>query len=140
MALGHKCKKSYRDLVLKRGSVKMQVYGKWYSQKGPTWTFFTDGQFLSIPHVSLMLDLQWQRQREIEWEKERERERRQITSFRKIRREKVSRVFFFRFCHFFPMKSFPDQSYITSTKKSPGRKVCPLKTFSEGTLIYVRNL
>ena len=28
MALVNKCKKSYRELILKRGSVKMQVYGK----------------------------------------------------------------------------------------------------------------
>ena len=47
MALGHKYKKSYRELVLKRESVKMQVHGKSRSQIGPT--FFTDGQFLPIP-------------------------------------------------------------------------------------------
>ena len=28
MVLGDKCKKSYRELILKRGSEKMQVYGK----------------------------------------------------------------------------------------------------------------
>ena len=49
MALGHKCKKSYIELVLKRQSVKMQVYGKSQSQMGPTWIFFTDSQFLPIP-------------------------------------------------------------------------------------------
>ena len=49
MALGHKCRKSYMELVLKRGSVKMQVYGKSQSQMGPGWIFFTDGQFLPIP-------------------------------------------------------------------------------------------
>ena len=35
MALGHKYKKSYRELVLKRESVKMQVHGKSRSQIGP---------------------------------------------------------------------------------------------------------
>ena len=49
MALGHKCKKSYIKLVLKRQSVKMQVYGKSQSQMGPRWIFFTDSQFLPIP-------------------------------------------------------------------------------------------
>ena len=49
MALGHKCKKSYRELVLKRESEKMQVYGKSQPQMGPDGFFFTDSQFLPIP-------------------------------------------------------------------------------------------
>ena len=80
---------------------------------------------------------------ETERDRVREREREsgdKLPHLGKFVGKKFRGFFFFRFCHFFPMKSFPDQSYITSTKKSPGRKVCPLKTFSEGTLIYVRNL
>ena len=46
--------------------------------------------------------------------------------------------FFLRFRHFFPLKCFPDQNYLTPTKKSPCRKFCPTNTISEDTLIYVK--
>ena len=54
-----------------------------------------------------MLDLQWQRERESETEREREREGEEINSLRKTSTWK-SFEFFFRFCHFFAMKYFPE--------------------------------
>ena len=46
--------------------------------------------------------------------------------------------FFLRFRHFFPMKCFPDQNYLSQTKKYPCQKFCPTNTISEDTLIYVK--
>ena len=139
MTLSHKCKKSYRELVLKRENVKMQVYGKSRYQMGPPrWTFFTDGQFLPIPcelvfifdKITYYLCLICNG---------RERERGGgITSSRKTSSGKSFEVFFLRFRHFFPVKCFPDQNYISPTKKSPCRNVCSPNTSSEDAMIYVK--
>ena len=56
MALGHKCKTSYRQLVLRRGSVKMQLYGKSRSQMRPRWVFLLMVIFYQF-HVSLFSSL-----------------------------------------------------------------------------------
>ena len=72
VALGYKCKKSYRELVLKRRSMKMHMYGKLRSQMGPRKIFllmvnfyqFQVNLFSSLTRLLitllLMLDLQWQ--------------------------------------------------------------------------------
>ena len=146
MALGHKYKKSYRELVLKRESVKMQVHGKSRSQIGPWWTFFTDGQFLPIPcelvfifdKITYYLCLICNgREREVGGGG---RLGGEITSFRKTSSGKSFEVFFLRFRHFFHMKCFPDQNYIAPTKKPPCRKVCPPNTSSKDKWFMLKNL
>ena len=75
-------------------------------------------------------------ERESVWERERERERK-LPHWRKLLQGKFLR-FFLRFRHFFPMKCFPDQNYLSPTKKYPCQKFCPTSTISEDTLIYVK--
>ena len=77
-----------------------------------------------------------ERRRERVCEKEKERERK-LPHWRKLLQGKFWR-FFSRFCHFFPMKCFPDQNYLSQKKKSRSRKFCPTNTISEDTLIYVK--
>ena len=76
-----------------------------------------------------------ERERVCVWERERERE--EITSLKKTSSGKILKIFS-RFCHFFPMKCFPDQNYLSPTKKYPCQKFCPTNTISEDTLIYVK--
>ena len=72
------------------------------------------------------------------WEKrERKKERGNYLIEENFSREKFE-GFFLRFCHFFPMKCFPDQNYLSPTKKYPCQKFCPTNTISEDTLIYVK--
>ena len=68
---------------------------------------------------------------------EKEKEREEITSLKKTSSGKILKIFS-RFCHFFPMKCFPDQNYLSPTKKYPCQKFCPTNTISEDTLIYVK--
>ena len=77
-----------------------------------------------------MPDLQWQRDGE---------GKRKLHHRGKLCQGKVA-SFFFSFRHFFPMKCFPDQNYLSAMQNSPCRKVCLTNTFSEDTLIYVKNL
>ena len=79
-----------------------------------------------------------ERRRERVCVRERKREReRKLPHWRKLLQGKFLR-FFLRFRHFFPMKCFPDQNYLSPTKKSPCQKFCPTNTISEDTLIYVK--
>ena len=96
MTLSHKCKKSYRELVLKRENVKMQVYGKSRYQMGPPrWTFFTDGQFLPIPcELVFIFDKITYYLCLICNGRERERGGEELLHLGKRRQGKVSRCFF----------------------------------------------
>ena len=95
MTLSHKCKKSYRELVLKRENVKMQVYGKSRYQMGPRWTFFTDGQFLPIPcELVFIFDKITYYLCLICNGRERERGGEELLHLGKRRQGKVSRCFF----------------------------------------------
>ena len=76
-------------------------------------------------------------ERESVWERERERERGNYLIEENFFRENFE-GFFLRFRHFFPMKCFPDQNYLSPTKKYPCQKFCPTNTISEDTLIYVK--
>ena len=70
-------------------------------------------------------------------ERERKKERGNYLIEETFSREKFE-SFFLRFRHFFPMKCFPDQNYLSPTKKYPCQKFCPTSTISEDTLIYVK--
>ena len=120
VALGHKCKKSYRELVLKRGSVKMHMFGKLRCQMGPRWIFFTDGQFLPIPReLVFIIDKITYYICLICRGRQRERQRQRLRPLEENFVSEKFQGFFFTFRHFFPMNCFPDQNHLSSTKKSP---------------------
>ena len=101
-----------------------------------TVTNFTQTCFLLSQDYLCLICNGRETERERVCEKEKERERK-LPHWRKLLQGKFWR-FFSRFCHFFPMKCFPDQNYLSPTKKYPCQKFCPTNTISEDTLIYVK--
>ena len=94
MSLGHKCKKSYMKLVLKRESAKMQVYDKSQSQMRPRWTFFTDSQFLPILREPVFIFGKTTYYLCLIWNgRDRQKEREEIISLRKTSQGKSFKVF-----------------------------------------------
>ena len=123
MALGHKCKKSYRELVLKRESVKMQVYDKSQSQMRPRWIFFTDTQFLLILRELVFIFGKTTYYLYLICNgRNRQKEREEIISLRKTSPGKSFKVFFLRYRHFLPMKCFLDKIIYLQQKCLPAEK------------------